>query len=267
MKLRAETGSVRHHLAAAALALVVPALALAQGADTAQPAAPPANQETAQANAAPAVAPQPAKSAHSSESLSQTKDQLGRLPSAADFRPTGPITINANRAELVQNNSALYVGNVTLDSDTLKMDGDRLELKRAADGPYTAKITGAPAHMSHAGAGPDNPPVSARADTITYDSRSGLIDLVGDAMLTRGDDKTTADTIHYHVLERRYDASGSDSGKGRVTIVIPQLAPAPSPTPAAPAAGDAAPPASTAPANEAAPAAPPAKPAPDGGTP
>src|SRR5581483_11728062 len=91
-------------------------------------------------------------------------------------------------AELVQGNSAVYVGNVTLDSDTLKMDGDRLELKRAADGQYTAKITGAPAHMSHAGNGPDNPPVTARAKTMTYDSRSGVIDLAGDALMTRGDD-------------------------------------------------------------------------------
>jgi len=210
----------------------------AAAAPATQPAATPAPAPEQTAAAAPSAAPEHAKPATQSNPLNQTKDALTRLPSAADFKPNGPITIGANRAELVQNNSAVYVGNVTLDSDTLKMDGDRLDLKRAADGPYTAKITGSPAHMSHAGAGPDNPPVSARANTMTYDSRSGIIDLVGDAQLTRGDDKTTAETIHYHVAERRYEASGGDSplspNGGRVIIVIPQLNDTPAPARSAP---------------------------------
>jgi lipopolysaccharide export system protein LptA len=152
-----------------------------------------------------------------------TKDQLTRLPSAADMRPNGPVTIGANRAELVQGNSAVYVGSVTMDSDTLKMDGDRLELNRFSDGQYTAKFTGSPVHMSHASTGPDNPPVSAHAKVMNYDSRAGLIDLEGDAELTRGSDKTTADKIRYYLADQRYEASGSDGGNGRVTIVIPQL--------------------------------------------
>lgn len=207
-------------VAAALLLACLPGLAAAQdGATT-----------VAAATTTPAPA-QPTK-------IDQTKDQLTKLPSAADMRPNGPVTINANKAELVQGNSAVYVGNVTLDSDTLKMDGDRLELKRAADGQYTAKVTGVPAHMSHAGNGPDNPPVSARAKTMTYDSRSGVIDLAGDAQMTRGDDKTTAETIRYHVLEQRYEASGGSDGNGRVQIVIPQVTPppgAPAPAAAAPA--------------------------------
>ena len=226
MKQRTE----RNLLAAMSLALL-PALAWAQSPDAPTQLA--ASRTTAASTTATAKTPDaaPAK-------VDQTKNQLGRLPSAADLRPNGPVTIGANHAELVQGNSAVYVGNVTLDSDTLKMDGDRLDLKRAADGPYTAKITGSPAHMSHAGAGPDNPPVSARANTMTYDSRSGIIDLVGDAQLTRGDDKTTAETIHYHVAERRYEASGSDSplspNGGRVIIVIPQLNDTPAPARSAP---------------------------------
>ena len=214
--------------------LAVLALALLPGLGWAQDAA----ATTVAANAGTA---QPNK-------VDQTKEQLTKLPSAADLKPNGPITINANKAELVQGNSAVYVGNVTLDSDTLKMDGDRLELKRAADGQYTAKVTGAPAHMSHAGNGPDNPPMTAHAKVMTYDSRSGIIDLAGEAQMTRGDDKTTAESIRYHVLEQRYEASGGSDGNGRVQIVIPQVnapgaaapqapaaAPANTPPPAAPA--------------------------------
>ncbi|MFI4979708.1 MAG: lipopolysaccharide transport periplasmic protein LptA [Nevskiales bacterium] len=212
----------------AALALLLPALAWAQD-STAPTQMAAAQPTTVAANTATAA---PSK-------VDQTKDQLTRLPSAADMRPTGPVTIGANRAELTQGNTAVYVGNVTLDSDTLKMDGDRLELKRAADGQYVAKITGSPAHMAHAGNGPDNPPVTARAKTMTYDSRSGTIDLVGDAQMTRGDDKTTAETITYHLLEQRYEASGGDAPGGRVKIVLPQASipggPAPATNGAAPA--------------------------------
>ena len=249
MKPRTE----RNLVAAMSLALL-PALVWAQG-----PAAPTqlaANQKAA----APATAA-PAKTAGTAPAGSErnTKEQLGRLPSAADLRPNGPVTIGANHAELVQGNSAVYVGNVTLDSDTLKMDGDRLELKRAADGQYTAKVTGAPAHMSHAGTGPDNPAMTAHAKTMTYDSRAGVVDLVGDALMTRGDDTTTAETIRYYVLDQRYEASGGDSPGGRVKIVLPQVntpgAPAPAAT--APAANDKQPAASAppTPANGAAPAA------------
>jgi lipopolysaccharide transport protein LptA len=211
---------------AALLLGLLPGLALAQADAGAAPA-----QVVA---AAPATAP---------NKLDQTKEQLTKLPSAADLRPSGPITINANKAELVQGNSAVYVGNVTLDSDTLKMDGDRLELKRAADGQYTAKVTGAPAHMSHTGNGPDNPAMTAHARTMTYDSRAGVIDLAGDAEMTRGSDKTNAETIRYYLVEQRYEAAGDNSGKTRVQIVIPQVTPnPPAPAPAPPAA-PAAPPA------------------------
>ncbi len=229
--------------------VLFPALAAAQAAATAQ-AVP-----TEVAAKAPAAAP-PASG------LNQTKDQLTRLPSAAEMRPNGPVTIGANRAELVQGNSAVYVGSVTLDSDTLKMDGDRLELKRAADGQYTARITGSPAHMSHAGSGPDNPPMNAQAKTVTYDSRSGAVDLVGDAVMTKGDEKTTAEKITYNLLQQRYEASGGEGGNngGRVIIIIPQVAPAASTPAAQPGAGS---PAGAAPAGATpAPATRPAGPAP-----
>ena len=250
MKLRIEGNAV----AVMILALLLPALARAQT---------PAATAPAQQVAASQTTAAPAKTAGTAPAGSErsSKEQLGRLPSAADLRPNGPVTIGANHAELVQGNSAVYVGNVTLDSDTLKMDGDRLELKRAADGQYTAKVTGAPAHMSHAGTGPDNPAMTAHAKTMTYDSRAGVVDLVGEALMTRGDDTTTAETIRYYVLDQRYEASGGDSPGGRVKIVLPQVNTPGAPAPAA-AANDKQPAASAppTPASRAAGAAPPAAP-------
>ncbi len=218
------------------LTLAVLALALLPGLGWAQDAA-------ATTVAASTTSAQPSK-------VDQTKDQLTKLPSAADLKPTGPLTINANYLESRQGNSAIYSGKVTVDSDTLKMDGDRLELKRAADGQYTARITGAPAHMSHAGSGPDNPPMTAQAKVMTYDSRSSSVNLDGDAQMTKGDERTTAEKISYNFLEQRYQASGGGDGSGgRVQIVIPQVtAPAattpqtPATAPTAPAPATAAPP-------------------------
>jgi lipopolysaccharide export system protein LptA len=219
MKPRAETGlavALAPLLTAALMAL--PAAVRAQGQAVAAPAA-----------QAPAPPPPAAAPAAGNGNLSATKDELTRMPTAAKLRPTGPVTITANSSEMEQNNFAVYTGNVVLDSNTLKMDGDRLELKRAADGQYTVKVTGAPVHMSHPGTDADDPPLTAHARTMTYDSRTTVIDLVGDALMTHGDDTTTADTIHYNMTQQRYEASGGNAasgGSGRVTVVIPQ-APAP----------------------------------------
>jgi lipopolysaccharide transport protein LptA len=191
---------------------------------------------------APAVTAAATPSAAASSGGQERKDQLTRLPSADDLRPTGPITITANHAEAMQGNSATYSGNVVLSSNTLKMNGDRLELKRGADGQYEVKLFGAPAHVVHTGGGADDPPLDAHARTVNYDSRSGIVDLVGNAYFKRGEDVTTSDTIRYNVINQVYEGNGS------VTIVIPP-APgtpsAPAPAPATPSPAPAAPPAAS----------------------
>ncbi len=174
------------------------------------------------------------------------KDRLTALPSAADLRPKGPVQITADRTEAVEGMTAIYSGHVNLDSDTLHLDGDRLELKQHADHAFEARVTGAPAHMSHAGTGPDNPPMSAHAKTLNYDSASGIVDLIGDAFVDRNGDTTTADTIRYSLIDRSLQANG---GKQQVRIVI-------QPPPDTPGTGSPAPTGGTAPANSTPPPAP-----------
>lgn len=162
----------------------------------------------------------------------RSKASLSAKPSAADLKPSGAVTVTAKTAELVQGNSAIYTGNVVLTSSTLKLDGDRVELKQYPGGQYEARITGGPAHMNHAGAGADNPSVAAHAKTLNYDTRNGVLDLIGDAYILRGSDEITGDTIRYNVNERRIQAGGGD---GQVKIIIqptdapadPDSAPAP----------------------------------------
>jgi lipopolysaccharide transport protein LptA len=202
-------------------------LSLGASAAWAQPAVAPG--AAAAVAAAPAAAPAPAAPAAPASTSQSTRDELTSMPTAEDLRPTGPITITANRAEAVQGDYATYTGNVAVDSNTLKMDGDRLDLKRSADGQYTLKLTGAPAHIAHPSSGPDDPQVFAHGKTVNYDSRSGIVDLIGEAYFKRGDDVTTSDTIRYDVVKGVYE------GNGRVTIVIPPASPAPAPAAAAPA--------------------------------
>jgi lipopolysaccharide export system protein LptA len=187
-----------------------------------------------------AAAPPPAAAA--SSKADKSKDDLTALPSASDFRPNGPANISGDHLESVKGDTSVTVltGNVTLDSDTLKMDGDRLEMKKFPDGSYTAKITGGPAHMSHAGTGPDNPPITGHAKTMTYDSRTAMIDMVGEAQLTKSGQTINAQTMSYNVRDKSYQADRGDGGTGRVTITVPQVPNAP-PPPRQPAASTAQP--------------------------
>ncbi len=159
------------------------------------------------------------------------RKDLVKLPKASDIKPTGPVTLTSDKAELVQGNSAIYTGNVVLSSDTLKLEGDRVELKQYGSGQYEAKITGGPAKMNHTGNGPENPPVAAHAKTLNYDSRSGVLDLITEAFVMRGTDEITGDTIKYDVNERRIQASGGV--KGQVKIILQPSSAEPAPAPAA----------------------------------
>lgn len=158
----------------------------------------------------PVMAAAASKPAAASSSHGAGSHQQGLLSpvNADNFRPSGPVTVTADRAELENGHAVLYTGHVSLVSDTIKMQGDHLELHQLPGGHYQARITGAPAHLEHAGAGPDNPPVTAHANTLVYDSRSTEIELLGDAQFTRADNQITADTIRYNVVDRRAQAEG-----------------------------------------------------------
>ena len=141
------------------------------------------------------------------------------------LRPSGPVTITADRAEWEQDGAMIYSGNVLLTSDTLKLVGDRLELRQFAGGEIEARITGNPARMDHPGLieknGEPGPPVSAQAKTLTYDSRSSMVDLTGNGRLTRGQDAIDGEDIRYDVAARRIRALGGQNGQVKIVIQPP----------------------------------------------
>jgi lipopolysaccharide export system protein LptA len=140
--------------------------------------------------------------------------------SAALRRPNGPVTVTADRAEWQQAGAMRYAGHVMLAVDTLVMHGQNLELKQFEDGQYEAHLTGEPARLTDAG-GEGAPPIAAEARKLDYDARTGMVDLTGGALLSRGSDRLTGENIRYDVNARRVQAAGGDSGQVRIVIQPP----------------------------------------------
>ena len=147
----------------------------------------------------------------------------------------GPIKITAERAELERREYALYRGHVRLTSADMVLTGDRLELRQPVRGQYEARLFGAPARLDHAG-DDKNPPVSASANQIVYDTRTATVDLSGAVQLARGTDQLSSGSVRYNVDARRISADGTGAGQVHITITPPpqtqKPAPAKAPAPA-----------------------------------
>lgn len=163
----------------------------------------------------------------------QVMAQAAKAPEPASRRPEQPVKINADRAEWEKGGAMVYSGNVHLESGDLKLSGERLQLTQFGNGQFEARVTGAPATLDHAGLAvgetENRKPVSAKAKQLNYDSRSEIVEIEGEAMLTRGADEIRGEKVRYDVVNRRIEAAGG------VQIVIQPPAPAPTPAPGAPA--------------------------------
>lgn len=142
--------------------------------------------------------------------------------SKANLRPTGPVTIRADKAEWEKGEAMVYTGHVKLASGDLNLTGDRLELHQFPQGQFEAKIGGNPAVLDHKGlrddAGQPGPPVHAEAKTLTYDSRSQVVEVAGTAVLTRCSDVMKGENIKYNVSKRTIQAEGGTGGQVEFTI-------------------------------------------------
>ncbi len=158
-----------------------------------------------------------------------------RAAGAESLRPTGPVTLTADRGEWVESGEMRYDGNVALQSGTLKLAGARMTVTQLPDGQFQALIVGSPARLDHAGRDGANgvaaQSVSAEAERIDYDSRSGVIQLNSKARLLRGGDEVTGEQIDYIVAQRRVRASGGSGGQVRIVIQPPSSSATPAPAP------------------------------------
>lgn len=124
-----------------------------------------------------------------------------------------PINIDADRAEVdYQANTSRYTGNVELRQGSIRVRADEVLLSKAGQGRISARLSGSPATYNQTL--DDGTPVSASASGIVYGAQPNMIELNGNARITRGADKVAAQNISYNI------ATGRTVGSGRVSVTI-----------------------------------------------
>lgn len=144
----------------------------------------------------------------------------------------------------------IYSGRVVLIKGTLRITGERLELREDPEGYQYAVVTAAPGALAtfRQRRDPTRPGVEeyveAEAERLEYDGKAETVRLTGRAQVRRTEngaprDEFSGGVITYNMRESRYSGEGDakDSGRTR-TIIAPRSSAAPAaPVPLAPARG------------------------------
>jgi len=156
-----------------------------------------------------------------------------------------PTIIEADRGvfdELKQLN--VVSGRVTLSKGTLRITGERMEMRVTPDGYRSANVTGAPGTLAtfRQRRDPTRPGVEeyveGEAERIEWDEKSETVRFVNRARWQRLEngivrDEVSGQVISYDASASTYRVDGGERGEGRVRAVIaprtstdPQKAPA-----------------------------------------
>ncbi len=156
-----------------------------------------------------------------------------------------PTIIEADRGvfdELKQVN--VISGRVTLTKGTLRITGERMELRTAPDGFRSAQVTAVPDGLATFRQRRDSPrpgveeTIEGVAERIEWDERSDSVRFVNRAQFKRLEngvvrDEVSGRLISYDAAASTYRVDGGERGESRVRAVI---APRSSDTPSAPPA-------------------------------
>lgn len=160
------------------------------------------------------------------------------LPSLAQALPEDaqqPIQITADNARFDEKSGeALYRGNVQIVQGTLRVSGDSLTLKVDAQGNLqTARTLGKQAHYEQK-TDPSKGLVKADANEILFDNNTGVITLLGNAVLRQDNANFSGPRIVYSTVRKQIEATGDSTQ--RVQLTFPPSARNGGKTPATPAA-------------------------------
>ncbi len=136
----------------------------------------------------------------------------------ADFSKA--IELTAGHEELdIKNNRLLLTDNVTVKQGTLEIKAERVEALRNADQQADTFIAeGNPATYTQQL--DDGSTISAQADRITYYQAREVLELVGNAQVSQGSSRSSAQIITYDLAEQTVSASGEGSENNRVTTIF-----------------------------------------------
>lgn len=127
-----------------------------------------------------------------------------------------PIHIQADRVLVDEARKvSTYEGNVELSQGTLRVTAERVEIVRSSNGVERLVATGAPVTFRQR---PDNSDedIHGQAHRVEYTAANALVELIGDARLSQGQDEFSGPRISYESDQNRVRASG----EGRVHAII-----------------------------------------------
>ena len=133
-----------------------------------------------------------------------------------------PINIEADSAEL-QESLSTYTGNVKVVQGGVTMQGARLIVRQGAGSSFTFTLSGSPAQIRQNG----DPVIRGTAERIDYASGTETLELRGDAVIYRGQEKIAGGDIRYSFRDRRTVVNNrGGGGSGRVNITLQPGGPA-----------------------------------------
>lgn len=130
-----------------------------------------------------------------------------------------PMNIEADRM-LVDDakKESVFEGNVVLTQGTLRLEGDRVNVRQDADGFQFGIAYGRPAKFRQRRDGYDEY-IEGFADRLEYDGKKDLLQMFGVARLTKGTDEVRGDYISYNAKTEFFQVLGG--GKPAATPANP----------------------------------------------
>ena len=130
-----------------------------------------------------------------------------------------PVQITADNARFDEKSGeALYRGNVQIVQGTLRVSGDSLTLKVDAKGSLqTARTIGKQAHYEQK-TDPAKGLVKADANEIIFDNTTGVITLLGNAVLRQDNANFSGPRIVYSTVRKQIEATGDSTQRVQLTF-------------------------------------------------
>lgn len=132
-----------------------------------------------------------------------------------------PIYVAADRASIDDNTGiTVYTGNVDITQGSMILRGDRVELRRDAEGNVDQIISnGTPAYFEQQPS-EEQAVTVATGDKLDYGVGSQLLKIIGDAKVTQAGDEFTGARINYDMEKALVDAFSDSKSDKRVRMVI-----------------------------------------------
>jgi len=151
-----------------------------------------------------------------------------------------PMNIEADRM-LVDDakKESVFEGHVVLTQGTLKLEGDRVNVRQDADGFQFGIAYGRPAKFRQRRDGTDEY-IEGFADRLEYDGKNDMLQMFGVARLLKGTDEVRGDYISYNAKTEFFQVLGGGKSAatpanpdGRVrAVILPKSKTAPDAKPA-----------------------------------